>query len=52
MLDMREERQLQDIELSLLRDIAADFKKAEEKSQLEIAELNLKIVLLNEEKQA
>ncbi len=40
------------MELGLLRDIAADFKKAEERAQLEIAELNLKIVLLNEEKMA
>eukprot|EP00347_Sterkiella_histriomuscorum_P023536 403334269 len=47
---MRDERFLQDIELGQLREIAANFKRSEERAQQQILELQMKIQLLNEEK--
>jgi hypothetical protein len=49
-VDMKHERELIDVELAEFRQLASTFKKQEERNQRLIAELEMKIQLLNEEK--
>ncbi|CDW87949.1 UNKNOWN [Stylonychia lemnae] len=49
-IQTKEERYLFDIELGELRIVAQNFKRAEERNQQQITELNMKIQLLLEEK--